>query len=89
MIPETTHPHTNRWFAPGDTVSMVPQQASPPAGPVDDGTKEGKAEGSGVVVEIFDDAKAPLAYVRFPGRDGQWVFTEDLRHEPSPKGAAS
>lgn len=85
MIPETTDHFTNRWFAPGDAVFVVPQKAILAAGPVNDGTEVGR----GVGVEIFYDAKAPLAYVRFPERDGRWVFTEDLRHDPPPEGAAS
>lgn len=95
MVPETVEPQHNRpnatpsrqspddrWFAPGDPVSLVPRRTRKPnhaAGPADV-TAEGE---KGIVVEIFDDARAPLAYVRFRDSGSRWVFAEDLRHAAS------
>lgn len=79
----------NRWFAPGDAVSLVPRRPGVVAGSVSSSAAS-SVDGSatweqGIVVEIFDDARAPLVYVRFPGGDSRWVFSEDLRHTRSPE----
>lgn len=32
----------------------------------------------GTVIEVFDDPKAPIAYVEFAGEARRWIFVSDL-----------